>query len=110
MHPTRLMIIKLLNSEFSLSSVEIKKVLDIPWGDYTTHTRSLENNGYIKIKEQFSDEGSIKQVLFLTDHAKQEYKVLSELLIDLVDKKTPLDYIINSDPDDYMNDDLYPNK
>lgn len=110
MHPTRLIIIKLLYSEFSLSSIEIKRTLNIPWGDYTTHTKSLEKKGYVEIKEQFSEDASVKQVLQLTKQGRSDYETILELLGDLIEKKTPLDYIINSDAEDYMNDELYPNE
>ncbi len=108
MHPTRLMMIKLLHSEYSLSSIEVQRVLKISWGAYTSHTKSLEKHGYIEIKEQFSAEASVKQILFLSDQARVEYETLLELLGDFIEKKTPLDYILNSDAEEYMNDDLYP--
>jgi DNA-binding MarR family transcriptional regulator len=108
MHPTRLMIVKLLSSEYSLSSVEIKRVLDIPWGDYTSHTKSLEKNGYIEIKEQFSEEASVQQMLYLTEKGQQEYEVLFDLLQEFIEKKTPLEYILKADPETYMQDELYP--
>ncbi|MCE7736527.1 MAG: hypothetical protein GPJ54_16720 [Candidatus Heimdallarchaeota archaeon] len=108
MHPIRLMIIKLLYSEFSLSSIEIKKVLKITWGEYTSHAKSMVKKGYLDIKEQFTVDASVKQVLFLSKQARVEYEAILELLGDLIEKKTPIDYIVNSDPVDYMDDRLYP--
>ncbi len=108
MHPIRLMIIKLLYSEFSLSSIEIKRVLKITWGEYTSHAKSMQKKGYLDIKEQFTVDASVKQVLFLSEQARVEYEAILELLGDLIEKKTPIDYIVNSDPVDYMDDDLYP--
>lgn len=41
MHSIRLSIMKLLNKEDKLRSVEIKHLLDLSWGDYSNHINSL---------------------------------------------------------------------
>lgn len=110
MHPTRLMIVKLLHSEYSLASVEIKNILNIPWGDFGSHTKSLEKYGYIEIKDQFTENGSVRQVLFLTIEGKNEFEQLLPLLQDFITDKTPLQYLLSSDVQSYMKDDLYPSE
>lgn len=110
MHPTRLMMLKLLHGEYSLTSVELTKLLNIPWANYGTHIRSLEKNGYIEVKDKFDEDGAVRQVIFLTEEGRTEYEALFELLQEFMEKKTPLDYILNEDADNYMGDDLYPNE
>jgi hypothetical protein len=50
----------------------------------------------------------VKQTILLTEQGQKDYEALFELLQEFVDKKTPLDYILNTEKDDYGADDLYP--
>jgi DNA-binding MarR family transcriptional regulator len=110
MQPTRLMMMKLLHGEYSLTSVQLVKLLNIPWANYSTHVKSLEKSGYVELKDDFDENGLVRQVVVLTDIGKKEYEELYEILQEFMEKKTPLEYILNADTDNYMKDDLYPNE
>jgi DNA-binding MarR family transcriptional regulator len=79
MHPIRLSIMKLLYKNFTLTSQEIKKQLDLSWGDYSNHINSLAKKQFVAIQTEFHDTDQ-RQVVYLEELGRQEYKALIDLL------------------------------
>ena len=108
LHPTRLMMLKLLYGEYKLPSSIMRQVLDISWGEFATHRSSLLEKGYIEMS-YFSSSGSIDHMLYLTEQGKQEYETVISLLVQLAEEKTPYHYLIHAE-DIEQNDPFYPKK
>ncbi|MHA2249648.1 MAG: transcriptional regulator [Candidatus Kariarchaeaceae archaeon] len=79
MHPVRLTMVKLLIDKIELNSIEIKGLVNISWGAYSNHVKSLKKKGYIDIREEFKD-GSVRQIISLTPFGIKQYNSLSNLL------------------------------
>jgi DNA-binding MarR family transcriptional regulator len=108
LHPIRLTMTKLLYLEQTMSSTEIKHVLDISWGEYKTHMNSLESKGYVEVLEDFDQDGFLTQIVILTDEGRKEYEEVRLLLKDFVDKNTPMNMLLSRDEELLFGDDLYP--
>ena len=94
MHPIRLTIMKVLNTENQMRSVDIKHLLDISWGEYSTHIKSLEQNGYIETQNEFSENGNIIQVIYILEFGRKQYQLLFTLLQQFVAKSSPFEYLM----------------
>ncbi|MCE7734644.1 MAG: hypothetical protein GPJ54_07200 [Candidatus Heimdallarchaeota archaeon] len=92
MHPVRLAMTKLLFETIELTSIEMKNSLDLSWGDYSSHIKALVKQDYIYIREEFR-EGSVKQVLTLTDLGHKSYDELKSILFDF----------LSNSPESYLN-------
>ena len=55
LHPVRLSIVKLLDENMHLTTVQIRESLDITWSELSTHLGSLKKRGYIAINQEFID-------------------------------------------------------
>ncbi|MHA2251175.1 MAG: transcriptional regulator [Candidatus Kariarchaeaceae archaeon] len=80
LNPIRLTITKLLYENVTLSSIEIRDLLQISWGTYSTHFKALKKNGYISATDEFRD-GSLVQVLTLQQKGISEFSELTDLLL-----------------------------
>lgn len=111
MNPIRLVITKLLYEKVELSSIEIRDMLQIPWGNYSTHVRALKKHDIIQIKEEFVD-SSVKQILTLSPKGIEEYKALIDILKQFLDQATSEDLFLMKESDTYRwitDRYLYPN-
>ena len=107
MHPIRLTIMKVLNNENQMRSVDIKHLLDISWGEYSTHVKSLEQNGYIETQNEFSQNGNIIQVIYILEFGRKQFEQLFTLLQQFVAKRSPYEYLMYAKAN-LKDDELYP--
>lgn len=108
MHPIRLTIMKLLNYENKMISSTIRSRLGTSWGEYRTHLKSLEEKGYIMINDDFNEEGSVVQVVYIEEVGRLEYQTLFHLLQEFTAQQSPYNNISSQDPFDPDNKNLYP--
>ena len=105
MHPIRLSIMKLLNKEDKMKSLEIKKILDISWGDYSNHIRSLQEKGFVELVDEFNEDGHVTQSVYIKELGRKEYLDLFRLLQQFTLDDSPVSNILeNTD----LDDNLYP--
>ena len=109
MHPIRLTIMKILYSEDRAKAVDIKHILDISWGEYSNHIKSLEQKGYLEIMNEFNDEGNVIQVVYLLEFGRKQYGQLIELLQQFVAKSSPFEYLMYAQAN-LRDGTLYPDK
>ncbi|OLS22030.1 MAG: hypothetical protein HeimC2_30840 [Candidatus Heimdallarchaeota archaeon LC_2] len=83
MNPVRLGIIGLLFKYSEYQQSEIRKALDISWGQFSGHVNSLEKEGYISINNQFID-GNNSKILFLMEKGRIEFRELRVILKSIV--------------------------
>ena len=79
MNPVRLGVIGLLYKYSDYQQSEIRKALDISWGQFSAHVNSLEKEGYISISNQFI-EGNSSKILFLKEKGRIEFRELRIIL------------------------------
>lgn len=84
MNPVRLGVISLLFKYSDYQQAEIRKALDISWGQFSSHVMALEKEGYISITNQFIDSKTVK-MLFLTERGRIEFRELRRILKSIVD-------------------------
>ena len=94
LHPARLTILKMLNVEEKMRSSDIKHILDIAWGEYSNHIKSLEQKGYVEVLNEFNDEGNVMQIAYITEFGRKQYELLFTLLQQFVAKSSPYDYLL----------------
>ncbi|MHA2252042.1 MAG: transcriptional regulator [Candidatus Kariarchaeaceae archaeon] len=110
MQPVRLAITKLLYENSELSSIEIKEILQITWGSYSTHTKALKKKEYILVREEFVD-GSVKQILNLSPKGIDQYNSLTDLLQQFLRNADEEDIYLKKESDTFQwltNRSLYP--
>ena len=108
MHPVRLTMLKLLYLENNLSSTEIKHLLDISWGVYGTHIKSLKERGFIITEEIFDDAGALTNIVRLTELGQSEYEDLLKLLREFIDHDSVINTLISGNEKELFRNDLYP--
>ena len=108
MHPIRLTIIKLLEANDVLPSSEIREILAVTWGEYNSHLRSLEEKGFVEIRDGFDTNAQLKVVVEISEHGRGEYKTLIDLLRELTEKNAPIRRVIGKNAYPIYNTDLYP--
>ena len=107
MHPTRLSIMKLLNHQTKMRSTEIKHLLNISWGEFSTHTKSLQDKGFIEMIDEFNEDGHVVQTVYIRPKGTTEFLELLTLLQQFVTYMSPVSDILGDD-NYFSNDDLYP--
>ena len=83
MNPVRLGVIGLLFKYSDYQQSEIRKALDISWGQFAAHINSLEKEGYISISNQFI-EGNSAKMLYLEEKGRIEFRELRIILKSIV--------------------------
>ncbi len=83
MNPVRLGVIGLLFKYSDYQQSEIRKALDISWGQFSAHVTSLEKEGYISISNQFI-EGNTTKILFLKEKGRIQFRELRKILKSIV--------------------------
>lgn len=83
MNPVRLGVIGLLFKYSDYQQSDIRKALDISWGQFSSHVNALENEGYISSTNQFTDSKNVK-ILFLTERGRIEFRELRRILKSIV--------------------------
>ena len=94
LHPARLTIMKMLNVEEKMRSSDIKHILDIAWGEYSNHIKSLEQKGYVEVLNEFNEEGNVMQIAYITEFGRKQYGLVFTLLQQFVAKSSPYDYLL----------------
>jgi DNA-binding transcriptional ArsR family regulator len=108
MHPVRLAILKLLAGEDKMRSVEIKHILDISWGEYGNHLKSLEEKGYVELVDEFNEDGHVSQTAYIMEAGRTEFLELLELLKKFVADQSPYGNIIQEDKFSFKDNESYP--
>ncbi|MHA2172436.1 MAG: winged helix-turn-helix domain-containing protein [Candidatus Kariarchaeaceae archaeon] len=108
MHPVRLAILKLLAGEDKMRSVEIKHILDISWGEYGNHIKSLEEKGYVELVDEFNEDGHVSQTAYIMEAGRTEFLELLELLKKFVADQSPYGNIIQEDKFSFKDNESYP--
>ncbi|MHA2252826.1 MAG: transcriptional regulator [Candidatus Kariarchaeaceae archaeon] len=108
MHPIRLAIMKLLASDDKMRSVEIKHILDISWGEYGNHIKSLEEKGYVELVDEFNEDGHVSQTAYILEAGRTEFIELFELLKKFVAEQSPFGSIIKKEKFSFKDDESYP--
>ncbi|MFV2015361.1 MAG: transcriptional regulator [Candidatus Heimdallarchaeota archaeon] len=83
MNPVRLGVIGLLYKYSDYQQADIRKALDISWGQFSAHIMALEKEGYISITNQFIDNKAVK-MLFLTERGRIKFRDLRRILKSIV--------------------------
>ena len=109
MHPIRLTIMKIPVNEDHMRSVDIKNALDISWSEYSTHVKSLEQNEYIEVQNEFSENGNVVQVVYALEFGRKQFDLLFGLLQQFVAKSSPYEYLLYAQAN-LKDKTLYPDK
>lgn len=83
MNPVRLGVIGLLFKYSEYQQSEIRKALDISWGQFSSHVKSLEKGGYLSITNRLI-EGNVAKILFLTERGRIEFRELRRILKSII--------------------------
>lgn len=83
LNPVRLAILKILYDYNSFISSDMRKNLNVSWGAFTSHVKSLIDEGMIISNEEFVDSKSLK-VLYMEDRGRQSFSRLKSLLKEIV--------------------------
>lgn len=83
LNPVRLGVIGLLDKYSEYQQSEIRKALDISWGQFSSHVNLLEKEMYISITSRFID-GKAVRILFLTEKGRIEFRELRRILKSIV--------------------------
>ncbi|MEW6070875.1 MAG: transcriptional regulator [Candidatus Thermoplasmatota archaeon] len=75
MQPKRLLITTLLYLLGSRKESELVKILNMRWGDLTTHLKALEKHGYVKRRSVFTYRGP-RTLVELTEEGFLKYREL----------------------------------
>lgn len=79
LNPIRLAILKILYDYNTYISSDMRKNLNVSWGSFTSHVKSLVDEGMIASNDEFVDTKSLK-VLYLEDKGRQSFSRLKSLL------------------------------
>ena len=83
LNPVRLAILKILYDYNSYISSDMRKNLKVSWGAFTSHVKSLIDEGMIVSNDEFVESKSLK-VLYLEDRGRQSFTRLKSLLQEIV--------------------------
>lgn len=100
-HPIRLAIMQLLHISSKSSSIEIRNRLDLSMSDYYNSVRSLEKLNFVKVFDDFDENGLTKQFVIMEENGKRVYTKFIKLVGKYVDLAK--DFI-----PDFDDDTLYP--
>ncbi|MHA2252776.1 MAG: transcriptional regulator [Candidatus Kariarchaeaceae archaeon] len=78
LNPIRLLIIKILNDHDKIVSSELRKMLGISWGKFTTHIDALSEKAYLSCSQIFID-GSPKRVFFIEARGRDVFYKLQKI-------------------------------
>ncbi|MDH5401979.1 MAG: MarR family winged helix-turn-helix transcriptional regulator [Candidatus Heimdallarchaeota archaeon] len=87
LNPIRLGIIKILYDYQRHPSSEIRKMLGVTWGKFTSQVQALEKKGFLSTEEDFID-GNTRKMLYLEAHGHQKFKNLADILVNINKKIT----------------------
>ena len=80
LNPIRLLILNILNENSCHSTSDLRKLMDIPWGTFTDHTKALEKKNYVEIKQEFVDDSPTKTIC-ITRSGRYQYNTLLHSLV-----------------------------
>lgn len=110
LHPVRMSIVKLLTDTMSLTTIQLKDLLNVSWNDINPHVKSLKKKGYITVNKEFA-EGQLNTVIRIEPIAITKYQVLKSLLMEFFDATPNIErYIqqVNKWHQSQLEVDLYP--
>lgn len=108
MHPIRMAILKLLSANDNLPSFEVRQLLEITWGEYYSHVRSLEEKSYIDMIQTFNENSDLIVTIQITDQGREIYDKFISLLVDFTKKEAPIRRFLNDDNFPIYDTSLYP--
>ncbi|MHA2338580.1 MAG: right-handed parallel beta-helix repeat-containing protein [Candidatus Hodarchaeales archaeon] len=79
LNPIKLAVIKVLYQYSSYPAYIVRELLQISWGKFSSHTKSLIEKGYISSQEEFYD-GSPTRILRIERLGRIEYQELRDVL------------------------------
>jgi hypothetical protein len=112
LQPVRLSIVKLMSSNISLTTAEIRERLGVTWKELNYQINILKKKGYIHLEKQFVD-GNIKTVVRAEKLALSDYEDLKQILLQFLDESTNIErYLVYTEKvkDRKSHDDLYPSE
>ena len=83
-HPVRISILKLLSTNVTLLTTEIKESLGVTWNEFRPHLDSLREKGFIRVSERFIDE-ALKNIVQMEPHTIRLFEEFSTLLVEFLD-------------------------
>lgn len=98
---------KLLDGQQSMRSAEIKHVLDISWGDFSNHIKSLQEKGFVELVDEFNEDGHISQTVYILEDGRKEFHDLFKLLKQFTGTHSPFGQLVDERAKSF-DDDLYP--
>jgi DNA-binding MarR family transcriptional regulator len=79
LNPIRLAILKILYEYNNYISADLRKNLKVSWGSFSSHVKSLIDEGMIASNEEFV-ESKVLKVLYLEDKGRQSFSQLKSIL------------------------------
>ncbi len=79
LNPIRLAILKILYDYNTYISSDMRKNLKVSWGSFSSHVKSLIDEGLIASNDEFVESKSLK-VLYMEDKGRQSFTRLKSLL------------------------------
>jgi len=110
LHPIRLSMVKLLDENIHLTTVQIKNFLGIGWNEVQFHLESLKKADYITINQQFID-GTTRTVVTAESKMISQFNSLKDILLEFLDATPNLDKYLEHVTEVKMRSegqDLYP--
>jgi DNA-binding MarR family transcriptional regulator len=82
LNPIRLVIIRILYDNDQVTSSELRKIMNISWGKFTSHIDILIERGYINSSQHFIN-GSPKRVFFIEPIGRSAFLALKHITYNL---------------------------
>jgi DNA-binding MarR family transcriptional regulator len=82
LNPIRLVITRILHEKDQVTSSELRKVMNISWGKFTSHIDALIEKGYISSSQQFIN-GSPKRVFCIEPIGRNAFLALKQVTCNL---------------------------
>ena len=83
LNPIRLVIIKILHDGDQVTSSELRKIMNISWGKFTSHIDALVEKGYISSFQHFIN-GSPKRVFCIEPIGRRAFLALKYISCNLL--------------------------
>ncbi|MHA2029556.1 MAG: transcriptional regulator [Candidatus Kariarchaeaceae archaeon] len=82
LNPIRLVIIRILHDNDQVTSSELRKIMNISWGKFTSHIDTLIERGYINSSQHFIN-GSPKRVFYIEPIGRSAFLALKHITCNL---------------------------
>lgn len=82
LNPIRLVIVRILHDNDQVTSSELRKIMNISWGKFTSHIDALVEKGYISSSQQFIN-GSPKRVFCIELIGRNAFLALKHITCNL---------------------------